>query len=158
MPCAAICGAIFPDSMVPSAFVFLKHLPLTANGKVDRASLPAPDLGDQIQATFVAPRTPLEHRIAAIWEQVLQLERVGIEDNFFEVGGNSLLLTEIAARLRDGLQRDFPIIDLFEYPTVALLAAHLEQAPDQSDGVQDGQDRGAARAARLAQRALSRVG
>jgi len=146
--------AHLPAFMQPSAVVFVAHLPLTANGKVDRTALPSPT--PQASSTYVAPRTPLEQRIVAIWQAVLDVERVGVEDNFFDVGGNSLLLTEIAARLCATLEREIPIVDLFEHPTVALLAVHLEPATDPGASLHEAEARGAERTARLAQRARAR--
>ena len=102
------------------------------------------------------PRTDMERQIAGIWQEVLGFDVVGLEDNFFDVGGNSLLLTEIAARLCATLEREIPIVDLFEHPTVALLAAHLEPVTDPSASLHEAEARGAERTARLAQRARAR--
>src|SRR4029077_3401320 len=105
-----------PDYMVPSAFVILEALPLTANGKVDRRALPAPEGRPEV-GVYVAPRTPTEEALAAIWSEVLKVDRVGIEDNFFELGGHSLLaLTLIERMRRQGLQAD--IRALFTSPTL----------------------------------------
>src|SRR5208282_766806 len=111
-----------PDYMVPSAFVMLDALPLTANGKVDRKALPSPDIGAQLAHQYVAPRTPTEETLCRIWAEMLGIDRVGIEDNFFELGGHSLLAVTLIARLRrDGLQTD--VRALFANPTPAGLAA-----------------------------------
>jgi acyl carrier protein len=111
-----------PDYMVPSAVVVLASLPLTVNGKLDRAALPAPDYG---AAGYVAPRTELERVMAGIWAEVLGVDRVGIEDNFFELGGQSLLATRLISRIRSVLGMQAEIQDLFDAPTVAGLAARL---------------------------------
>jgi hypothetical protein len=115
-----------PEYMVPSAFVSLPSLPLTPNGKLDRRALPAPDhapsAGDR---SFVAPRTPLEHKLAAIWADLLGVERVGIHDNFFDLGGHSLLVIQAMSRIREELQIDLQIRHLFETPTIARLAESL---------------------------------
>jgi amino acid adenylation domain-containing protein len=116
-----------PDYMVPAAFVFLDALPLTPNGKVDRQALPAPVRPD-LQQAVVAPRTLLEEQLASIWAEVLQLECVGIHDNFFALGGHSLLATQVMARVSTALQAQFPLQTLFEAPTVAALALCLEAA------------------------------
>ncbi|MCA1994249.1 MAG: amino acid adenylation domain-containing protein, partial [Coleofasciculus sp. S288] len=112
-----------PEYMVPSAFVRLKALPLTPDGKVDRQALPAPDsVRPKLEGQFVAPRTPVEESIARIWTQVLGLARVGIYDNFFELGGDSIMSIQIVARLNQaGLQ--LTPKQMFEYPTVVGLAA-----------------------------------
>jgi acyl-coenzyme A synthetase/AMP-(fatty) acid ligase/acyl carrier protein len=116
-----------PDYMMPSAFVLLDALPLTPNGKVDRRALPAPDQSrPNLEATFVAPRTPLEQELADIWASVLRLERLGIHDNFFEVGGHSLLATQVISRLRQAFGVELPLRTLFEAPTVADLGARIE--------------------------------
>jgi non-ribosomal peptide synthase protein (TIGR01720 family) len=112
-----------PEYMVPSAFVSVDALPLTPNGKVDRSKLPAPDADLVLSAdsAFVAPRTPVEETLAAIWATVLGVERLGIHDNFFELGGDSILSIQIisrAARQNIKLKPN----DIFRYPTVAALA------------------------------------
>ncbi|MUG92152.1 amino acid adenylation domain-containing protein [Scytonema sp. UIC 10036] len=116
-----------PDYMVPSAFVLLPALPLTSNGKVDRQALLAlgktsPDL----DKAFVAPETPTEEILAAIWTEVLGLERVGIYDNFFELGGHSLLATQLMSRVYNVFGVDLPLHSLFEAPTIAAFAQSVK--------------------------------
>jgi amino acid adenylation domain-containing protein len=112
-----------PSFMIPNTFVLLEALPLTPNGKIDRKALPAPDQTRRdTHETFVPPRTPIEEMIAAIWSQVLHLERVGIYDNFFSLGGHSLLATQVVHRLRETFNVALPLRLLFETPTVADLA------------------------------------
>jgi amino acid adenylation domain-containing protein len=120
--------ARLPEHMVPSAFVVLESLPVTPNGKVDRAALPAPDpAGERGDAcTYRAPRTPAEERMAGIWAEVLGLERVGVEDDFFELGGHSLLATQVASRVREAFRTELPLRALFEAPTVAELSRRVE--------------------------------
>jgi amino acid adenylation domain-containing protein len=115
-----------PEYMVPSAFVFLDALPLSPNGKLDRRSLPAPELASA-EERYVAPRTPVEEVLAGIWAEVLRLERVGVNDNFFELGGHSLLATRVASRVRELLGVELPLRALFEGPTVAELAQGVEE-------------------------------
>jgi amino acid adenylation domain-containing protein len=116
-----------PDYMIPSAFVMLKALPLTPNGKVDRRALPAPDTSQRsLEEGFVVPRTASEEILAAIWAEVLGVERVGIHDNFFELGGNSLLATQVISRLREAFHVELPLRSLFEEPTVAYLSESIE--------------------------------
>lgn len=117
-----------PNFMVPATFTALDALPLTPNGKLDRRALPAPDDSrPELEAAYVAPRTPTEEMLAAIWAEVLQLARVGIHDNFFDLGGHSLLATQVIARVKETLQADVPLRALFEAPTVAGLSALIVQ-------------------------------
>ncbi|MBD2665601.1 amino acid adenylation domain protein [Richelia sinica FACHB-800] len=112
-----------PEYMIPGAFVALKKLPLTANGKVDRQALPDPDqIRPELAAIFTPPRTPVEATIAKIWAQVLQIHQVGIYDNFFELGGDSIMTIQIAARANQAGVKITPK-QLFENPTVEGLAA-----------------------------------
>jgi len=117
-----------PEYMMPSAFVLLKQLPLTPNGKVDRQALPAPDTSrPDLADTFVAPRTPVEKSLVEIWAEVLRLERIGINDNFFDLGGHSLLVTQVVSRVRDAFDIELPLRDFFAAPTVADLAVKIAQ-------------------------------
>ena len=128
-----------PDYMVPSAFVFLDKLPLTSNGKVDRKALPAPDQSrPELEESHVTPRTPVEEIVASIWSEVLNLENVGIHDNFFDLGGHSLKATRVNSRLCTIFKIDLPLRLLFEHPTVESLAravvAH-ETRPGQTERI-----------------------
>ncbi|HXZ14815.1 MAG TPA: condensation domain-containing protein, partial [Roseiarcus sp.] len=113
-----------PDYMVPSAFVVLDKLPLTPNGKIDRKALPAPE-GRPAGLEYVAPRDLAEEQLAAIWGEVLRLDKVGVEDNFFELGGHSLLATRVVALIRDRMGVETPLRAMFEAPTVAGLSERL---------------------------------
>jgi amino acid adenylation domain-containing protein len=128
-----------PEVMVPSAFVFLESLPLTPNGKVDRKALPAPETRrPELETAYLAPLDDLEKNIAKIWQELLRVEKVGRRDNFFDLGGNSLLLVQAQARIRDALAFDLPIVKLFQHPTVQSLAKSLkEQGPPAFDRVRD---------------------
>jgi amino acid adenylation domain-containing protein len=124
-----------PGYMIPSAFVVLDALPLTLNGKVDRPKLlliggsrPSLDQG------FVEPRSEIEELVAQVWREVLKLENVGVHDNFFELGGHSLLATRVAARLRSNFTIDLPLRKLFELPTVAELAEHIDHTRRERSG------------------------
>jgi amino acid adenylation domain-containing protein len=116
-----------PDYMVPSAFVVLDALPLTASGKIDRRALPEPEGGrPDLDASYVAPRTQAEEVIAGIFAAVLNLQRVGVEDNFFELGGHSLLATQVVSRVREAFEVDLPLRALFDAPVVARLVLVVE--------------------------------
>jgi natural product biosynthesis luciferase-like monooxygenase protein/amino acid adenylation domain-containing protein/FkbM family methyltransferase len=124
--------ARLPEYMVPSAFVTLPALPLTPNGKLDRRALPEPSsIRPALAVHYVAPRNELEQRIAAVWQELLQLEKLGIHDNFFELGGTSLLLVQARTRLRAALDRDLSLVELFQYPTISALAQHLNTSRQQ---------------------------
>jgi amino acid adenylation domain-containing protein len=116
-----------PEHMVPSALVPLGAIPLTPNGKVDRRALPAPEAGSDPETGFVSPRDGVEETIAALWRDLLKLDRVGVHDNFFSLGGHSLLATRVAAALRDAFGVEVPLRTLFEKPTVASLALAVAQ-------------------------------
>jgi amino acid adenylation domain-containing protein len=117
-----------PAYMVPSAWVLLEAMPLTANGKVDRRALPAPDAGAPKAVGYVAPRDELESALAAIWTTVLGGPRVGVLDSFFDLGGHSLTATQLVARVRRELGVEISIVDVFQQPTVAALATVLRAA------------------------------
>lgn len=119
-----------PEYMVPPVFMLLDELPLTANGKVDRRRLPEPEgVRPELRENYVAPTTRLEELVAGIWAEVLGLERVGINDNFFDLGGHSLIATQVMVRVRRMTDVELPLRVLFEGPTVAKLAAEIEAAP-----------------------------
>jgi len=123
-----------PDYMVPAHFVLLHEFPVTPNGKIDRAALPSP--AESLLAErddFVAPSGPVEGILAGIWEEVLNLKRVGIHDNFFELGGHSLLATRVVSRVREAFGVDIPLRGLFDQPTVAELRASIEKELGRED-------------------------
>jgi aspartate racemase len=145
-----------PDYMVPAVFVVLAALPLNRSGKVDRRALPAPDdVARESQASYVPPRNELEERIARVWREVLGVERVGVHDSFFDLGGHSLLLLQAVSRLQEALGHDLPKGLMFEHPTVASLATALG-APavptPPAPALERSQDRAAARRESLRQR------
>lgn len=125
-----------PAYMLPAAYVPLPALPLTPNGKVDRRALPAPDHDLYApESATIAPRTPIEEILADLWAEVLSLERVGVEDNFFEVGGHSLFATQVISRIRQLLHIELPLRVLFEQPSIAELAQYIEQTQRHEQGM-----------------------
>ncbi|TEE30441.1 AMP-binding protein, partial [Pseudomonas aeruginosa] len=128
--------ASLPEYMVPTQWVFLAALPLLPNGKLDRKALPAPEAGDS-QQVYAAPETDLEQQLAAIWAEVLKLERVGLTDNFFELGGHSLLATQVLVRVREQLGLEMALKELFEFPVLTDLARQLEGRGSVSASLQD---------------------
>ncbi|MCH9648333.1 MAG: amino acid adenylation domain-containing protein, partial [Deltaproteobacteria bacterium] len=116
-----------PEYLVPNRFVLLEELPLTENGKVDRRALPDPDLvRGADESTYVAPTTATETALAQLWAELLGHEQVGLTDDFFELGGHSLLATQVISGVRQRFDVEVPLMLLFEEPTVAALAAHVE--------------------------------
>jgi hypothetical protein len=128
--------------MVPSAFVVLEKLPVTPNGKVDRKALPAPvSERPELSANYAAPNSPTERILAAVWAKSLGLEKVGIHDNFFDLGGHSLLLIRVHASVCEKLKATLSIVEMFQYPTISLLARHISQSSAGSGRIQKAQER-----------------
>ena len=122
-----------PEYMIPSAFVVLESLPVTANGKVDRLALPAPQpIKLEWAGGYVAPQTSVEEVLVKIWAEVLGIKRVGIRDNFFELGGHSLLATQLVSRVRDACGVELPLRCVFEAPTIAELCKIVESLKDKN--------------------------
>jgi hypothetical protein len=126
--------------MVPAAFVRLDALPRTPNGKLDRRSLPAPELASAGER-YVAPRTPAEKALAGIWTEVLRLERVGVHDDFFALGGHSLLATRVVSRIREVLDGETGVAALFDHPTIDGLARFLSERPSAAAAPRAGEQR-----------------
>jgi acyl carrier protein len=145
-----------PEHMVPGAFVFLDRLPLTPSGKLDRGALPVPELAPA-EDQYVAPLTPLEAEMAAIWAEVLRVERVGRDHGFFQLGGHSLLLLRLQARIRERLGRQVSVVDLFRFPTVASLSEHLAAGTAAAPAPRPRSERGAKRRALSARRGIIQV-
>jgi amino acid adenylation domain-containing protein len=118
-----------PEYMVPQAFVSLPALPLTSNGKVDRQVLQAMKFEVE-HGQYVPPRNEVERIITDIWQDVLGVQRIGIHDNFFDLGGQSILLLKVQRKMQDAFQHEISLIDLFKYPTINLLAERLKREPD----------------------------
>jgi acyl carrier protein len=116
-----------PEHMVPAAFVFLPALPLSPSGKIDRRALPLPEKEPGRPKFPGTPLTELERTISEVWRQVLQVDEVSIDDNFFDVGGHSLLMVQVQRNLAGVLQKEIQLVDLFKYPTISSLSKHLGQ-------------------------------
>ena len=124
-----------PEHMIPAAFVFLKSFPLTASGKINRLALPKPDRAQLVtREEFVAPRTPAEEILASIWSNLLNVPDIGVHDDFFALGGHSLLLVRVASSIRESFQVDLPLRSLFEAPALAALAERIEAAQRTAKG------------------------
>lgn len=131
-----------PAYLMPSAIVVLDNLPLTNNGKVNRAALPVPKATDISGAALYAePQNELEEAIAAVWRKVLRLEKVGIHDNFFDLGGQSLLMVQMHRGVRESLKREIPLVEMFRFPTINSLAEYLVQRERVETGVEKIDDR-----------------
>ena len=132
-----------PEVMIPSAFVFLDKLPLTPSGKINRKALPLPEIQhtngiNGNGSNHSAPATDLEKSIAKIWQELLRVEKIGLHDNFFDLGGHSLLVVEAQSKLRESLGFDLPVVKLFQFPTISSLAKFLnEHGHDSFDAIQD---------------------
>jgi acyl carrier protein len=119
-----------PDYMIPAAIVRLAAMPCTPNGKLDYAALPAPDgLRPELDTAYMAPETEKERAVTVIWREVLGLGKVGMHDNFFDLGGNSLLLVQLHGRLQAELRKEIPIVEMFRHPTVDALVRYLFPSP-----------------------------
>lgn len=117
-------GRTLPEYMVPGVFVFLKEMPMMPNGKIDRKALPEPELPVDIVA-FAPPRTETEQKVEAVWKEVLRIEKAGVDQNFFDLGGHSLTLARVHSKLTHLGYDELTIVDLFKYPTIRALAAHM---------------------------------
>jgi len=126
-----------PEYMIPSAFVLLERLPMSPNHKIDRDLLPAPEAERQLEAIYAAPGDVTEQKVALIWEEVLKVEKIGIHDNFFDLGGHSLLILHLHNKIREEFETDVPIVQLFEHPTIYALARHLSQGAEKQASLTD---------------------
>lgn len=125
--------ARLPEHMIPASFVVLDELPLLPNGKIDRRALPAPEaIRPDLPHAFVAPRTSVEQSLANIWSDLLGLPQIGIHDNFFDLGGHSLLTTQLISRVRELFKVELPLRQVFQQPTIAALATSIEEAQNNS--------------------------
>jgi amino acid adenylation domain-containing protein len=131
-----------PEYMIPSCFVTLDALPTTPTGKVDRKALPVPDrVRPVLEAVFVKPSSETEKLLAAIWQQVLRLDKIGIDDNFFDLGGNSLRLAEVNRKVNVVFQRTIPLMDMLALPTIRTLAEYMARAENKVPALKKSRDR-----------------
>jgi hypothetical protein len=121
--------AYLPDYMVPSAMVVVDAFPVNASGKIDRLALPAPAASRQLEDRFEPPTGEMEERIARVWRELLNVDPIGADDNFFDIGGNSLLVARAHARLNEWAPSPLSIVDMFQYPTIRALARQIARAP-----------------------------
>jgi acyl carrier protein len=121
-----------PTAFVPAHFVFLSELPLTPNGKLDRKALPSPE--SETKSAYTAPRNPMEQQLAEIWREVLKLDRVGVHDNFFDLGGHSLIAMDLVAQIRLTFNVELSLRTVFEMPTIENMAFFLLQRQMQHGG------------------------
>jgi amino acid adenylation domain-containing protein/FkbM family methyltransferase len=121
-------GAALPEYMVPQHTVLLPSLPLSANGKVNRRALPLPEDTDRAADLYVAPNTPTQERLTGIWSEVLGAKQISVTANFFDLGGHSLLATQVISRVRNAFRLDLPVRRVFEAPTIAQLAAVIDES------------------------------
>ncbi|MBN3925211.1 amino acid adenylation domain-containing protein [Nostoc sp. NMS4] len=146
-----------PEYMMPSNFIMLKVLPLTSNGKVNYSALPESNSDrPELAATYEPPQTEIERAIANIWQQMLHVEKVGIHDNFFDIGGHSLLLVTIHAKLRENFTTNISVINLFEHPTINSLAKYLTQKQTEISSFEESTQRAESRTASRQSRAQFR--
>lgn len=132
-----------PDHMIPNIFVTLESLPLTHNGKVDRKALPAPDLSrPEMEQNYEPPATPMEENLAEVWGELLSISAVGVHDNFFDLGGDSILCAQVAEMLNQKFHIQLDVVVLFQYPTIRLLADNLSKIKDNSYSINEVQNRG----------------
>jgi acyl carrier protein len=123
-----------PDALVPAAFVVLERLPLTANGKLNRRALPAPDtLRPELEGTYRPPESETEEQLSELWGEILGLERVGVDDRFFELGGHSLLAVQLLSRVRRHFQVEVSLLSFFDNPTIAGMAAVIEGSEEDDE-------------------------
>jgi len=126
-------GEKLPQYMIPATFVQLPRLPLTPNGKLDRKALPEPDQArPELQKTYVSPRDPVEHQLTNIWEEVIGVRPIGIEDKFFDLGGHSILAVRLVAKMEEAFNKKIRLATIFQAPTIAQIAEILRENPKQS--------------------------
>jgi amino acid adenylation domain-containing protein len=151
-------AATLPEYMMPTAFVILEEFPLTRNGKVDRSGLPAPEsVVHELPAMYIAPGTEVEQAIVNIWQEVLQVNKIGIHDNFFDLGGHSLLVVQVHGKLREAFDTELSIVEMFRNPTVSALARYFGDGQGQLPSFGQVQSRAEKRKQAVNRRTQSRM-
>jgi len=131
-----------PDYMIPSAWVTLDAMPLTTNGKVDRKALPAPDSQrPELSSAYIAPRSAIEREIAEVWQEALSIESVGVNDNFFDLGGHSLQAVQVHGKLRAKFEKNLLLFELFQFPTIAAMAKYINDEYSHESSAEQGVER-----------------
>lgn len=147
-----------PDYMVPADLMCLKEIPLTPNGKINRRALPKPDAAQTVQISEqLVPTTELEQTIARVWQDVLKIDRVGTNSNFFDLGGHSMLMAEVHEKLHASLRKEISMLDLFKYPTISGLASYFGHAGSEQVTLEQSQDRAQTRKAMMQKRKQTRA-
>jgi acyl carrier protein len=146
-----------PEHMIPASFVMLDSLPLTPNGKLNRQALPDPEqIRPELSVAYVDPKTQIERDIAAVWREVLKIEKVGLHDNFFELGGDSIRILLVLNKLQRLFGDKISMPQMFEFPTVNALAAHISRADEEQPQLEESFDRAEARRRSLARQTRPR--
>ncbi|BAY84412.1 amino acid adenylation domain-containing protein [Calothrix parasitica NIES-267] len=142
-----------PEYMIPSEFIVLKELPITSNGKLDRRALPVPkSIVTTKQTVYVKPETNCEKSVAEVWQEILKIEEVGINDNFFEIGGNSLLLVRTQVKLKEIFGQEISLVEMMKSPTISSLAKYINQDSNKQEAAQKGHGRAKSRSSLQAMR------
>ena len=123
-----------PDYMVPAAFVALEAFPLTPNGKLDRKALPAPE-SQPLETEYLAPRNDIEEQLATMWAELLGVEQIGINDDFFALGGHSLVAMQVVSRIMQSMGVQLPLETMFTAPTIASLAESVNNSDDSETAI-----------------------
>jgi len=129
-----------PDFMIPVSFIILEKLPLTSNGKVDRKALPDPEIKSSGQ-TFVKPGNEIERKLCSIWQEVLSVEQVGVNDSFFDLGGHSLSVVQVQGKIKEIFDKEISVVDMFKYPTIRSLAKFFDDQTTTKESIKKSQDR-----------------
>jgi acyl carrier protein len=147
-----------PEYMQPAVFVILEAMPLTANGKIDRNALPGEKGREMpLESAYAVPETDLQERVVEFWKEALNVDQIGIHDNFFDMGAHSLLVAEVHVRIQELLQKEIPLVTMFQYPTVTALVAYLSQSCDEDASLAPSEARARARKESRQRRAGHRV-